>query len=180
MIQPKFNIGDIVYTASFLWSETEEQCPDCLGKLEWQVKTPSGDEFNIPCGTCMRGYFSCGKVRNWADNSFVNIRTIGSVRIDTANEKPISYMCGETGVGTGTVYYEENIFDNHDAALAKAKELTAIAIASRVQSENNTINNNKKQSRRKPTYEERKIKSLEKEIASLQKELAKQKALTAC
>jgi hypothetical protein len=49
--------------------------------------------------------------------------TVGSVRIDTADDRPVSYMMEETGVGSGTIHYSENVFGDEPAALARAKEL---------------------------------------------------------
>jgi hypothetical protein len=48
------------------------------------------------------------------------------VRIDTAQKQdedyhPVSYMCLETGVGSGAVYYEHRMFDTEEAALAFAQ-----------------------------------------------------------
>jgi len=87
------------------------QCPDCLGTKEWRVLLPSGEEFQHDCRTCSRGYYSEGRVAEYGDRGIVVERTIGSIRVDTADEnRPVSYMCCETGVGSGTVYDEKNLF----------------------------------------------------------------------
>lgn len=41
---------------------------------------------------------------------YVRELTIGSVRIDTAGKEPISYMCSETGIGSGNVYPESYFY----------------------------------------------------------------------
>jgi hypothetical protein len=53
----------------------------------------------------------------WGDFLHINECTIGSVQIDSADqERPVRYMCVETGVGTGTVYDEKNLFKTHPEA----------------------------------------------------------------
>jgi len=46
--------------------------------------------------------------------------TIGSVRVDTSDERGTSYMCIETGVGSGSIYYESDLFSTHDEAMTVA------------------------------------------------------------
>lgn len=126
MIQPKFNIGDKVYFSSADQRGNIIQCPDCLGSTEWKVTTPEGKEFQTNCGTCSQGYHSTGTVKEWCCTPSARCLTIGSIRIDTADtNKPISYMCIETGVGSGSVYYEDKLFltekDAIDAATVEAE-----------------------------------------------------------
>lgn len=108
-LQPKFEIGDLVYSASAYDTEEWIQCPDCLGTKEWSVICPGGDKFTQDCGTCQHGYEVLGKIRKNEIKSHVRALTIGSVRLDTADKQPISYMCEETGIGSGSIYYEENL-----------------------------------------------------------------------
>lgn len=117
MIQPKFDIGQTVYVARVSWRESFIPCPDCLGQKTWFVRAPSGEEWAVDCLTCQRGWYSTGQVGSWSDQVVVEKRTIGSVRVDTADrERPVSYMCVETGVGTGSVYDERNVFASRDEA----------------------------------------------------------------
>ena len=122
MVTPKFKIGDKVYAASSYHKEVQLQCPDCLGKKVWAVATPAGENFTIPCGTCTRGYFSYGTIGEWVESPHIELYTIGSVRIDTEDEHPVSYMCHETGIGSGTIHYEEALFSDRIDALAYATE----------------------------------------------------------
>ena len=127
-IKPKFDIGDQVFCARVIWGETSVECPDCLGTAEWKVTCPSGEEFKVRCNTCVSGYYSSGKVKIYKDQEYIKILTVGSIRIDT-NEKarPVSYMCVETGIGSGSIYYEENLFKTiEDAKAWAAKELERV------------------------------------------------------
>ncbi len=170
MIQPKYQIGQQVYWAWGGWKEILKTCPDCLGKMDWEVETPSGDKFTIPCGTCMRGYECRGVISEYGDQPEVNHVTIGSVRIDTSDkEHPVSYMCEETGVGSGRVYDEENLFLNKEDATIAANKIAKELTEQRKLQEEKTIERKRKNTRSKPTWEQRRIKELEKQISELKK-----------
>jgi len=66
--------------------------------------------------------------------STVRKLTIGSVLIDTHEDRgPVSYMCRETGIGSGSIYYESKLFaskadaDAHASAEAASKTVEAQA-----------------------------------------------------
>lgn len=113
-LKPKYKIGDKVVVARVVWQAKDVTCPDCLGTKEWTVNLPSGEVFQHDCQTCRAGWYSTGTVAEWGDFPHYEHLTIGSVRTDTAadEKEAISYMCVETGVRTGSVYYESNIFPN--------------------------------------------------------------------
>lgn len=128
MIKPKFEVGEHVYSVRVGWTEKHVTCPDCLGKKEWTVSLPSGEVFQHDCQTCRRGYFSTGQVSEWGDHAHIDLVTIGSVRLDTADENPVSYMCVETGVGSGSIYYEKNMAKTRlEAEEIAAQELARVA-----------------------------------------------------
>jgi len=52
----------------------------------------------------------------------VEVLTIGSVRVDTHDiEHPVSYMCRETGVGSGQIHCEADLFHTREEAQAAAE-----------------------------------------------------------
>lgn len=119
MIQPKFQIGQKVICVRVNWLEEKVPCPDCLGKTKWRIITPAGEEWEHDCNTCRNGWYSTGVVSDYRDRVKKEILTIGSIRIDTADkDRPISYMCVETGVGSGSVYDEQNMFATDEEATA--------------------------------------------------------------
>lgn len=124
MLNPKYEINQEVYGAHAYWLPDNVTCPDCLGTTNWSVTTPAGETFQVRCHTCNEGWYSSGKVRVYSYRPQVERLTIGSIRIDTNDEKPISYMCVETGVGSGTIHHEETLFPTYDEALAKAITLS--------------------------------------------------------
>jgi hypothetical protein len=154
--QPKFKIGDLVHAPRVGWGTKEVPCADCLGKKTWSVTTPAGETFEADCNTCSHGFYgSRGFTEEWGDHLKIELLTVGSVRIDTADEeRPISYMCRETGVGSGSIYDEAHLFATREEA-----EVWGAGEVERVrayrQAEHAAQNaRNKKKSIRKPTKKE--------------------------
>ncbi len=167
MIQPKYEIGQVVFAPGCEESSASEECPDCLGSGKVEVHTPSGEIFPVACGMCSYGYFATGQVVRPKWVPYVMKATIGSVRIDTADENPVSYMCAETGIGSGRVWHELDLCTDESLAL-----LLATMQANRRTEEFNAreakrIADEKQKAKRKPSWEKRRIHELEKELKSL-------------
>lgn len=116
---PMYHIGQKVYVAKHRTTIEKLTCPDCLGKGEWITLNPAGKDVTVQCNTCTRGFAPNGTIPGKAIPwSLVAHYTVGSVRIDTAAKEGelVSYMMEETGVGTGSVYYEDRIFLSPDNA----------------------------------------------------------------
>lgn len=107
---PKFYIGQKVWLASTETKSNKWPCPDCKDSREWTTTSPVGEQFKIECPRCI-GY-SPRDLPSLSRNirtPYTSSLTIGSVRLDTAarnKDECISYMCHETGVGSGSIYYE--------------------------------------------------------------------------
>lgn len=122
-MSPKFKIGDTVYSAGTKWGGEFQICPDCKGSGKWQVTTPANESFPISCATCRCGYEQRGKIEIWDYSAHVQKLTIGSVRMDTAQdpEDVFEYMCVETGIGSGQLYRESRLFSNRETANGAAE-----------------------------------------------------------
>lgn len=122
MPKPLYAVGDLVYFATTTTERKQHPCPDCLGKQAWHVRSPAGAVYEAPCPRCCNVYQSnrCLDLSYVAHAPHVEIRTIGSVRIDTASDNPVEYMCRETGVGSGNIYREDQLFRTHDEAMQAA------------------------------------------------------------
>ena len=108
-LKTKFSIGDAVYHASTTTTKKQHPCPDCLGSRKWSATSPAGGSYQFGCPRCGGGYRSEDAL-SLDYTQFVPIvrkLTIGSVRVDTSDNRPVSYMCRETGVGSGSVYAEQ-------------------------------------------------------------------------
>lgn len=124
--QPKFNIGETVFVASLKNLSTYIECPNCLGSAEWSVTCPNGDEFKTGCKTCNKGWNnSDGRVAVYTIEPRGERMTVGSIRINSQDEDPVSYMMDETGVGSGTVYYARKVFAMEEEAIAAAVDLAS-------------------------------------------------------
>jgi hypothetical protein len=112
MIQPKYQIGDEVYAVELSTSGHKEPCPDCLGERHWLARLPNGEELKMECPTCRSGFDGAtGTVPAIAVSGRVVSMTIGSVRTDSASkDRPVEYMCVETGVGSGRIWDEQDLY----------------------------------------------------------------------
>lgn len=122
----KYAIGDRVWHATTTQSQEKHPCPDCLGTGKWDVKSPAGTEAEVDCPRC-KGHKTLSIYSTAPD---IRHLTIGSIKIDTDVKvetepylrDPVQYMCPETGVGSGTLYYQQRLFATKDEATAAAME----------------------------------------------------------
>lgn len=125
-ITTKYDIGDTVWYANITTETKQHDCPDCLGSREWSCTSPAGGTFPVPCPRCSAQYQSSDalnlKYSVWTPTA--RRLTIGSVRVDTSDEGH-QYMCRETGVGSGSIYRENTLFETEAEALASASAKAA-------------------------------------------------------
>lgn len=117
-LSTKFQIGDTVYKVTTTEVCKSHPCPDCLGEGKWKATSPAGTDYTFTCPRCSTSYQShdamCLKYYERAPR--VDRLTIGSIRVDTHDDKPVSYMCHQTGVGSGTIHYESDLFADEQEA----------------------------------------------------------------
>ncbi len=124
-IQARFSKGDVVYSAYTEYSANWVSCPDCLGTLKWAVVFADGEMVEVPCQTCKRGYEPpTGKIDTQMWKPVVRKVTIGAIRYDgeRKEEEQFSYMCEETGVGSGRVYYDKDLYKIEMDAIIRSKQ----------------------------------------------------------
>lgn len=120
-ITTKYSIGDKVWIGRTQWQDKSIVCPECVnGYIKIQLK--SGQESHAKCPVC----YGRGRYAVWDFYPSVEEFTIGSVGYDSASppEEQFSYMCIETGVGTGSIWYEHNIFTTKEEAEQYAARAT--------------------------------------------------------
>jgi hypothetical protein len=117
---PRYAIGDKAFVADYGTAEERVVCPDCGGTKKVKVVLASGEELEARCQHCSVGFESTGYVTVTRYAPRVWKGTVGSVKIDTNDERPVSYMLRETGVGTGRIHYEDRLFDSAPEAEAVA------------------------------------------------------------
>jgi hypothetical protein len=117
---PKFRIGQRVFVPYTKPINNTPICPDCLGTNKQTVTTQAGESFVAECW-CRFQLNYAARTSSYA--GFAEVRTIGSIRIDTARQAGrilIEYMMVETGIGTGTIYYEDRVFEAEAEAQSEA------------------------------------------------------------
>jgi hypothetical protein len=122
----KYSIGDVVYRAYTTTERKQHPCPDCLGSRRWKATSPVGGEYEFRCPRCAASYTSDSDLSLWytASTPAVQRLTIGSIQVNTApsfSRDGNQYMCQETGIGSGSVYYESDLHETEEAALLAAK-----------------------------------------------------------
>ncbi len=111
----KYAIGMKVWLGRALMDGEENYpCPDCKGQKVWTWKSPAGDEGTTECPRC-HGRGTLGQ-HNFSPD--VRQLTVGSIRTDSAiqGERRIEYMCVETGIGSGSVYWENDLYASEETA----------------------------------------------------------------
>ena len=125
MIETKFEVGEAVFKAGTTIVRKQHECPDCLGTRKWSAKSPGGGEYTFPCPRCGGGYMSNRDLS--LDYSVhaptVERLTIGQVRAISGEDA--EYMCRETGIGSGTLHREKDLFRSEAEAQEAAKLLAA-------------------------------------------------------
>lgn len=125
-ITTKYSVGDTVFRAGTVPTRKKHPCPDCLGTRKWKATSPAGSGYEFGCPRCSASYNARDELTldYTAHVPTVERLTIGSIQVNTA---PMSYdtgnryMCNETGVGSGTVYSESDLFDNEESAKLSAE-----------------------------------------------------------
>lgn len=136
-IETKYSIGDVVYHGRNTVAAGSVECPDCKGTKEWAVTTPAGDTMAAPCSTCDGVYGPTGAVPRSVRVPVVDRLTIGSVRFDS-NENgmdAVSYMCIETGIGSGQIWYQGRLRATREEAEVDA--VSSVEISERTIAEAN-------------------------------------------
>lgn len=128
---PRYRLGQTVYAATIESRGEPVTCPDCLGTGRWKAITPGGQEIDLRCPAC-ESYSGRRSTTRTVWLGRVQGLTIGAVRIDTTEREAgaqTSYMCEETGIGSGTIWRERDLFltpvEAQAAADAKAVEMQA-------------------------------------------------------
>lgn len=128
VIETKYSVGDVVYSASTVTERKQHPCPDCQGVRKWKAVSPSGTEYSFACPRCAASYMSNADM-SLTYSAYVPTAarlTIGSVQFNShpgSYDHGARYMCVETGIGGGSVYNEDRLFLTEDEARVAAQAL---------------------------------------------------------
>lgn len=129
MPEPRYRIGEHVFHATTIEGKRSVDCPDCLGMGKWKVESPTGIKIDIPCPRCDG---RCA-ISAFAWQPYTRLLTVGQVRMEwpkaswDSDRSVFQYMCGETGIGSGSIYDESKLFPLESDAEVCAKFLAADA-----------------------------------------------------
>jgi hypothetical protein len=141
---PKYDVGDEVWAALSETRVAPTLCPECNGTGHWTATAPTGATLEIDCPACTYGRIA-PQYPVFAPTPGVRPLTIGSVRVDTNADRPVSYMAFETGVGSGTIWYDDRLFRTSEEALAAS----VLFSAARAHEQNDNIRKDYEQRARK-------------------------------
>ena len=109
-LESKFDLGDKVWKIGYLMTKVNDKCPTCEGKKRIFIKD---SDFQCP-DCCGRGYHVRYEPQSW---KIQELLTVGQIRITKdKKEDKREYMCNETGVGSGSIHYEKDLFHTYEEA----------------------------------------------------------------
>lgn len=122
ILHTKFDIGQTVCLIRQETTPVTRPCAVCDGRGYLDLVKGG----NVPCTNryvdkdrCRSGNVTLRITQPW---KVMGLLTVGKVTATTDDSFPgenISYMCEETGVGSGSVYYEPNLFASREEAQAE-------------------------------------------------------------
>lgn len=146
-ITSKYNLGDKVYSGMCSWSSVPKTCEHCKG-VGLVTVTTALESYEVPCPYCEQdvwGSKAKGYTQEWSYRVYVQSLTIGEVRVEISNTKhEVDYMCYETGIGSGTLHDEKNLYPTYEEAQAHGETQAKLAQIQRDEEA-------KKQAKRKTT-----------------------------
>jgi hypothetical protein len=120
---PKYIMGEKVWAYETFRDTELLPCPDCLDTRKWSVTFPSGQVEEVPCQRCSSAYHGNNmppRPTRVVFNVTTKQLTIGKISVTTKpnweSDDPVQYMCHETGVGSGSIYSERNLFATQEDA----------------------------------------------------------------
>jgi hypothetical protein len=131
-ITTKYSVGDAVFHAWVTTERKQHPCPDCMGARKWTAKSPAGSEYTFACPRCAAS-FNSDRDLTLDYSAYVSATrklTVGSVQYNSApdsHDHGARYMCRETGVGSGSVYNENDLFQTEEEAMAAAQIKATLA-----------------------------------------------------
>ena len=111
-IKSKFNLDDKVFIIQRRGENKLLSCPTCKGKGKVTINNTNE---TITCPSC----YGSGIERKWIPEEWkiAYESKIGIIYVEkNRNKNKITYMVDATGIGTGTLWSEENVFATKEEA----------------------------------------------------------------
>jgi hypothetical protein len=117
-ISTKYNLGDRVIRIDHTKKPTFIECEACDGEGIVILK----NKIKSNCPVC---FGRCGSTK-YEDEKWNTVQelTIGMIKVELEkNKETTKYMCVETGIGSGSVWNEKDLFPTKEAAEKECKKL---------------------------------------------------------
>jgi len=112
ILTSKYNIGDVIYEIASRSHRMDVECPECNGK------SANTSESWAKCQKCNNaGTVVKYSPRVWTPTQCV--LTVGMIKCEVGYKDKVEYMCNETGIGSGRLYNEEEIYSSMNDAIAE-------------------------------------------------------------
>ena len=126
-----YRIGMTVILADTRWGGEQAPCKMCKGRGQLTLPIPDTNELtNAECPKCYgKGY----KNGNWRFHPHVCTLTVGSIQVNTWSNRDgrddrIRYMAIESGIGSGSVFSQRDLYPSQHEAERAAEEKTTAAM----------------------------------------------------
>jgi hypothetical protein len=116
MIETKFNFNQKVYKIGHIYKENVTKCPTCKGTNKVELTTGR----LLDCPDCFDGFYRKRLPVEWRISLSGKVDKIGvefySPKYSKDNSSRIYYMLDVSGVGSGTLHYEDTLFASEKEA----------------------------------------------------------------
>ena len=134
IIETKFDVGAVVWSADTQGVKRRHPCPDCLEQRSWQAISPAGRGYTFECPRCSRNHISdrALDLSFWTYEPHVHALTLVAFR--GVGERGGEWFAAETSSGgpgsnrSGTIHCEDRLFATETEALEVARRLCFDAI----------------------------------------------------
>jgi hypothetical protein len=129
-LESTFDLGDRVWLIRRHHKIETDECPVCLG----HGKVKGADGTGVHCRPCSgRGWQNAKRWKEWEIARDHPTLTIGQIEVRVrddrrSDDRKERYMAFETGVGSGRVYYPEDLYSTKDAALEECARRNKIEL----------------------------------------------------
>lgn len=157
----EFNVGDVIYHASYERTAIKEPCPICFGKLNVVLILGDNSRVELPCDYCNRGLFN---PHGYID-TIVMLDKVTQYTITKKLKSEMLFITDKVEYFSDNIFLAvDRIFDNKKDAEICCNEIIRLATAEEQQRIEYVKSNIKKTFSWNAGYHLREIKKLEKDI----------------
>jgi hypothetical protein len=119
----RYTVGDVVYGLTVRPHRYWKVCDVCNGTARVKIADHPELSTYCPVKNCTGGKVWLEDMGSYYEISYL---TVGQVRVVVGYGAEVTYMCEETGVGSGQVWHEGRLYPSYTAAEVAAREQGAV------------------------------------------------------